>query len=257
MERKNFIVEKLKVRVFDTRAEMGKNAAIDAAESINRIIQTKGEATVVFAAAPSQNELLENLKLAEVDWKKVRAFHMDEYIGLPSDHPAGFGNFLDRAIFKSLPFKECFYIRDGGPDAEGIISRYTQLLEKYPPDIVCQGIGENGHLAFNDPPVADFNDPFPVKVVELDDICRTQQVNDGCFPCFDDVPKTAVTLTISALLKIPLQFTVVPGIRKADAVLKTLSGPITAECPASILRKHGNCVLYLDSDSAKKIENLF
>jgi len=257
MEKKNFIVEKLKVRVFDTRAEMGKNAAIDAAAYINQIIQAKGEATVVFAAAPSQNELLENLKTADVEWSKVRAFHMDEYIGLPAEHPAGFGNFLDRAIFKSLPFKECFYIRDGGPNAQEVISRYVQLLGKYPPDMVCQGIGENGHLAFNDPPVADFNDPHQVKVVELDDICRTQQVNDGCFPSFDAVPKTAVTLTISTLLKIPRHFTVVPGTRKAEAVLQTLTGPITTDCPASILRNHDNCTLYLDADSAEKIEKLF
>ena len=257
MEMKNFVVGKLKVRVFDTRAEMGKNAAIDAAAYINQIIQNKGEATVVFAAAPSQNELLEYLKQADVDWKKVRAFHMDEYVGLPSDHPAGFGNFLDRAIFKILPFKEVFYLRDGGTNAEEMVSRYTQLLEKFPPDMVCQGIGENGHLAFNDPPVADFNDPYIAKLVELDQICRTQQVNDGCFASLDDVPKTAITLTLSFLNKIPMQFTVVPGPRKAEAVFQTLTGPISTECPASMLKEHDNCTLYLDADSAEKIINLF
>ncbi|MDR2143385.1 MAG: glucosamine-6-phosphate deaminase [Treponema sp.] len=255
MGESTFFAGKLKVRVFDSREEMGRNAAGDAAERIKGIILKKGEATVVFAAAPSQNEVLENLKKSGVDWKKVRALHMDEYINLPADHPAGFGNFLDRAIFKSAPFMEIYYLRDYGP--EEAADRYAELLEKYPPDLVLLGIGENGHLAFNDPAVADFRDPKAVKVVELDDICRMQQVNDGCFASIDEVPKTALTLTMSALCKIPEKIITVPGAKKAGAVRDALAGPLSTACPASILRDYGNSVLYLDRDSAGKITELF
>jgi glucosamine-6-phosphate deaminase len=249
-----FSVGRLGVRVFDSRDEMGKNAAADAAERIKGILLKKGEATVVFAAAPSQNELLENLKKSGVDWKKVRALHMDEYVNLPADHPAGFGNFLGRAIFKSAPFMEIHYLRDYRP-AEAA-DRYAELLEKYPPDLVLLGIGENGHLAFNDPPVADFRDPKAVKLVELDEICRMQQVNDGCFASIDEVPKTALTLTMSALCKIPEKIITVPGAKKARAVRDALTGPVTTGCPASILREYDKSVLYLDRDSAGKITEL-
>jgi glucosamine-6-phosphate deaminase len=255
METKSFTAGRLKVRVFDSRDEMGKSAALDAAERIRRIIGARGEATVIFAAAPSQNELLENLKLQDLDWKKVRALHMDEYVDLPPEHSAAFGNFLDRAIFKSLPFMEIHYLREGGPDEA--VRRYTELLEKYPPDLVLLGIGENGHLAFNDPATADFNDPAAVKLVELDDICRRQQVNDGCFASIGEVPKRALTLTMSTLRKTPEKVTVVPGKAKAGAVLKTLTGEISVSCPASILRNCDRSTLYLDADSAAKIEGLF
>jgi glucosamine-6-phosphate deaminase len=255
MEKKTFTAGKLHVRVFDSRDEMGKTAAQDAAGRIKRIIRDKGEATVIFAAAPSQNELLENLVKADIDWKKVRALHMDEYVGLPAEHPAGFGNFLDRAIFKSVPFMEIHYLRAGTPGEA--LRYYTELLKKYPPDLVFLGIGENGHLAFNDPTEADFNDPQVVKLVKLDDVCRMQQVNDGCFAFFDDVPQTALTLTMSTLCKTPEKITVVPGPKKADAVLQTLTGPVTTACPASILRNYEHAVLYLDQGSAGKIEGLF
>lgn len=255
MEIKKFSVNKLSVRVFKTRGEMGENAAIDAAERINRIIREKGEVTVVFAAAPSQNELLASLRQMKIDWTKVRALHMDEYIGLSPEHPSGFGNFLDKAIFSFLPFMECHYMRETGN--EDPVSRYTQLIKRYPPDLVFLGVGENGHLAFNDPGVADFNDPVPVKLVELDDVCRKQQVNDGCFPGFDAVPAMAITLTMSAICKIPEKIAVVPGPRKAPAILKTLTGPITTACPASILQNQDRAVLYLDADSAAKIDAIF
>jgi len=253
MEKKHFNVGKILVRVFPNRNEMGKSAADDIAERINRIIRSRGEANVVFASAPSQNEMLENLKNKEVDWKKVRAFHMDEYINLREDHPAGFGNFLDRALYKFVTFKECHYMRGGGP--EETVKRYTQLMEKYPPDLVILGIGENAHLAFNDPPVADFNDPLLVKLVELDEPCRKQQVNDGAFAHIDEVPKTAITLTIPCLLKIPEKVAIVPGPRKADAIFNTLTGPISTACPASILRNHQSTI-YLDVDSAAKVDKL-
>lgn len=250
MERKQIKVEKLDIHVFDTRQEMGQTAARDAAARIKRFIAAKGEATVIFAAAPSQNEMLAALKEAKVDWTKVRALHMDEYIGLPADHPAGFGNFLRRAIFDHLPFKEVYYLYDNTVDPEVVCQRYSTLIEQYPPDLVLLGVGENGHLAFNDPAVADFNDPLKVKIVELDNICRTQQVNDGCFATLDDVPKRAITITMSAIMHVKETVCVVPGKLKTRAIDSMLNGEITTDCPASILRQHDNSVLYLDMDSA-------
>jgi len=240
----------LRIQAYETRMEMGENAAVDAADRLKRIIGEKGMANAVFAAAPSQNEFLASLLRQDVDWVKVRAFHMDEYIGLTEDAPQGFGNFLKEAIFDIVDFGEIYYLNGQAPDPETECERYAGLLETYPPDIVFLGIGENGHLAFNDPGVADFSDPLKVKVVALDDVCRNQQVNDGCFASLDDVPKSALTLTMSALMDIPDAIAVVPGKTKKDAVTKTVRGPITTGCPASVLQKHENAVLYLDRESA-------
>ena len=248
-------VEKLSVHIFDTREEMGKVAAEDAARRINAIIAKNGVANVVFAAAPSQNDLIENLLKADIDWSKVRAFHQDEYVGISAEEPAGFGNFLDRAIFKKVHFKELHYLLCCADEAEEKCEAYAELLRKYPIDLIFLGIGENGHLAFNDPAVADFNDPKMVKIVELDDVCRQQQVNDGCFATLDDVPKQAMTMTMSLIMNIPEAICVVPTIRKANAVYRALCGEVTTACPASILRNHPNAALYLDKDSASMLRN--
>ena len=181
-------VENLPVYIFNTRAEMGVKAAEDAAKIINETIAKNGVANVVFAAAPSQNDLLENLLKQDIDWTKVRGFHQDEYIGIDESEPAGFGTWLRRAIFDKVPFMELHFLLCSADEAEAKCAEYTELLKKYPIDLIFLGIGENGHLAFNDPAVADFNDPKMVKIVELDDVCRQQQVNDGCFPTLNDVP---------------------------------------------------------------------
>ena len=246
-------VVNLPVKIFENRAEMGAVAAKDAAKIINETIAKRGVANVVFAAAPSQNDLLENLLKEDIDWSKVRGFHQDEYIGIDASEPAGFGNFLDRAIFKKVNFKELHYLLCKADDAEEKCAEYTGLLKKYPIDLIFLGIGENGHLAFNDPAVADFNDPKMIKVVELDDVCRQQQVNDGCFATLNDVPKQAMSLTMSFIMSVPHAICVVPTIRKADAVYNALTGPITTACPASILREHNDAALYLDKYSASKI----
>ena len=248
-------VEKMSVHIFDTREEMGKVAAEDAARRINAIIAKNGVANVVFAAAPSQNDLIENLLKADIDWSKVRAFHQDEYVGISAEEPAGFGNFLDRAIFKKVHFKELHYLLCCADEAEEKCEAYAELLRKYPIDLIFLGIGENGHLAFNDPAVADFNDPKMVKIVELDDVCRQQQVNDGCFATLDDVPKQAMTMTMSLIMNIPEAICVVPTIRKANAVYHALCGEVTTACPSSILRNHPNAALYLDKDSASMLRN--
>ncbi len=246
-------VVNLPVHIFDTREEMGKAAAVDAAARINAIIAEKGEANVVFAAAPSQNDLLEHLLTLDIDWSKVRGFHQDEYVGIDASEPAGFGNFLRRAIFDKVPFKSLHFLLCDAEEAEKKCEEYTQLLKQYPIDLIFLGVGENGHLAFNDPAVADFNDPKMVKIVDLDDVCRQQQVNDGCFATLNDVPKNAMTLTMSCIMNIPHAICVVPTDRKANAIVGALEGPVTTECPASILRNHENAALYLDKNSASKL----
>ena len=241
----------LKVNIYDSRDEMGKAAGADIKACILKLLETKETINMIFAAAPSQNEVLASLALdKEIPWNRVNAFHMDEYIGLPSDAPQGFGNFLKRAIFGLAPFKSVNYIDISAADAEIECARYTELLKRYPTDIVVMGIGENGHIAFNDPPVADFNDPKAVKPVALDDICRNQQVNDGCFAKLDDVPKTAITLTVPTLFAGEYLFCIVPAKTKANAVRATLCNDINEKCPATILRRHKNAVLYLDGDSS-------
>lgn len=246
-------VENLPVYIYDTREEMGAAAAADAARRINAIIARRGEANVIFAAAPSQNELLENLLKSDVDWSKVRGFHQDEYVGIDADQPAGFGNFLRRAIFDRVSFKELHFLLCDAESAGEKCEEYSALLKKYPADLIFLGIGENGHLAFNDPSVADFNDPKIVKIVELDAVCRQQQVNDGCFVAFDDVPRQAMTLSMSYIMQIPEAICVVPTDRKAEAVRNALYGPVTTACPASILRSHANAALYLDRDSSSRL----
>ncbi len=253
MKSRNFTVENLAVSICPDRDAMGKAAAKDAAARINAIIAEKGEANVVFAAAPSQNETLAYLLEENVDWSKVRGFHQDEYIGLDPNHSAGFGNFLNRAIFHKVNFKELHYLLCPVDEAEEKCAQYAALLQKYPIDLIFLGFGENGHMAFNDPAVADFNDPKMVKVVELDDICRQQQVNDGCFNHIDEVPKQAMTLTMSFIMSVPHAIATVPTRRKAEAVLGALCGPVTTACPASILRQHPGAALYMDIPAAYKL----
>ena len=253
MEIKNCTVNKLAVSIHDSRDSMGKAAAKDAAARINAVIAKNGVANVVFAAAPSQNETLKYLLEEKVDWTKVRGFHQDEYIGLDPAHPAGFGNFLNRAIFQQVPFMELHYLLCKPEEAEQKCAEYSELLKKYPIDLIFLGFGENGHMAFNDPAVADFNDPKMVKIVELDDICRQQQVNDGCFATFDDVPKQAMTLTMSFIMSVPHAIATVPTDRKANAVYGALCGPVTTACPASILRNHNGAALYVDAAAASKL----
>jgi glucosamine-6-phosphate deaminase len=205
---------------------------------------------MIFGAAPSQNEMLAAL-VAEpgIDWGRVTAFHMDEYLGLPPAAPQRFGLWLKRALFDRVPFGAVHPIAPE-PDPEAGIAAYAGLLAAAPIDAVCLGIGVNGHLAFNDPPVADFADPLDVKIVELDAVCRRQQVDDGAFAREADVPRRAITLTIPRLLRADRLFCVVPGPAKRAAVRRALRDPIGEACPATALRGHPDCTLYLDKDSA-------
>ncbi len=247
-------VGQLNVIVYGSRKELGAAAAKAVAEKIREIQHSTPELRMIFAAAPSQVELLENLaKQKDLDWSGITAFHMDEYIGLSKNAPQGFGNFLRKYLFDRVPLKTVHFIDPEAADPEMECRRYAGLIAEAPIDIICLGIGENGHIAFNDPPVADFNDPVNVKIVSLDRTCRQQQVNDGCFKTIEDVPSEAVTITIPVFMAASYLFVVVPGPTKANAVFQTLHGPIDTSCPASILRRHAQTVLYLDRDSSRRL----
>ncbi|MCX6221545.1 MAG: glucosamine-6-phosphate deaminase [Bacteroidia bacterium] len=247
----SFNKNNLTVKIYSSREELGRAAALEAGTKITELQHTQQFVNIIFAAAPSQNEFLENLINHEgIEWERINAFHMDEYIGLPPTAPQGFGNFLKERIFDRKPFRSVNYLNGQCESREAECIRYGQLLSTNPVDIVCMGIGENGHLAFNDPHVADFKDKAQVKVVELDALCRQQQVNDGCFTSIGQVPTYALTLTIPALLNGRYIFCMVPGSTKALAVANTIEQEITERHPSTILRNHRSAILYIDTQSS-------
>lgn len=251
----NFKKDELEVFVLPDRASLGRHAAHTAAETIKALCTAKNEVNIIFAAAPSQNEFLETLAAdASIPWQKINAFHMDEYIGLPVDAPQSFGLFLQNKLFNRVPLKSVNLIDGRQTNIKQECLRYAKLLQQFPPDVVCMGIGENTHLAFNDPPKARFDDPETVKLVRLDNACRQQQVNDKCFEKLSDVPDYALTLTIPALLSAAYVFCMVPGEFKAEAIRHTLSGAITEQYPSTILRSHPNAMLFLDRNSYSLID---
>ena len=243
--------DQLQTETYSTRKELGVAAARAMAERMRDLLARQNRVRIVFASAPSQNEFLAELRTVPgLDWSRVIAFHMDEYVGLGTDAPQSFSRFLMNDLFSEAK-PGAFYPLDGlAPDPEAECLRYATLLKESPIDIVCAGIGENGHLAFNDPPVADFEDPKIVKVVDLTPISRVQQVHDGCFPDLRAVPERALTLTVPALMQAKHIFCMVPGPTKALAVRDTLLGPISTACPATAMRRHPSATLYVDLDSA-------
>ena len=243
--------EHLGVEIYATRKEMGVAAGKMVAARLKDLLQKQQHVTIIFAAAPSQNEFLETLAGEPgIDWQRVIALHMDEYVGLAADSPQLFRKYLEDHIINLVHPGEAYFLDGNVESPEEECARYARLLVEHPVDIVCCGIGENGHLAFNDPPVADFLDPKLVKIVELDEKCRQQQVNDGCFSSLSQVPTQALTLTIPALLSGRYLYCIVPGSTKAAAVRDSVKGPVSTSCPASVLRRHPRTVLYLDGDAA-------
>lgn len=238
--------DNLKVKIFENRTAMGECAADEAAQCIEKLLGEKKTINMIFAAAPSQNDMLEALCRKNLPWERINAFHMDEYVGLDKNHPQSFGRYLYDHVFGKVNFKSVKYISDYGED-------YAEILKKEHIDIICLGIGENGHIAFNDPGVADFNDTKLIKKVKLDDVCRMQQVHDGCFPTFDDVPEYALTLTVPEMFSADHLFCVVPAKTKAEAVWRTVNEDISENCPATIMRRHSAAVMYCDKDSGAKI----
>ena len=240
----------LTVRVCEDRRQLGIHAANAASETLRKLLAEKDLVNIVFAAAPSQNEFLAALAGdTTIDWNRVRAFHMDEYLGLAEQAPQHFSAYLKDHFFDLVPLREVHFLRGDATDPEAECRRYAELLLRFPVDVVFMGIGENAHIAFNDPHVAKFNDSRLVKVVDLDEACRLQQVNDGCFSRLEEVPATALTLTIPALMKADYLFCVVPGRSKAQAVYHTLRSGITEMFPSTILRTHPGAVLFIDKDS--------
>ncbi|MCG9793110.1 6-phosphogluconolactonase [Flavobacterium algicola] len=246
---------KQNINILSNKSTTGIAAGKAVEDCIIELLKTKDSIRIVFAAAPSQDSMLDYLtKSTLIDWKKIVAFHMDEYIGLNPGSPQLFSSYLDANLFSKVAVEK--HTIDVSNDVDQEIERYTQLLQQGPIDIVCLGIGENGHLAFNDPHVADFNDPKIVKMVDLDDACRIQQVNDGCFQSMERVPERAITLTIPTLFKGSHLFCVVLGANKSEAVKNTLTEPISTSCPASILTTHPDCKFYFDEEAYKQVASL-
>ncbi len=242
------------VSIFQTNEALGMAAAEEATHILQQSICEKGEANVILATGNSQLTFLKSLGTAPIEWSKINIFHMDEYIGLDPTHPASFPFFLRQHILNYIQPKTFFPVPPSSlQNAENVCRDYERLLFSHPADLCVMGIGENGHIAFNDPPFADFKDPRRVKIIKLAEASRWQQVGEGHFSSIDEVPTYAITLTIPALLAASHILALVPEERKSEAVYRSLTGPITEKCPGSILRTLHHAHLYLDTDSAQKI----
>ncbi len=252
---KKLKVDNLDVLIYETTVDMGKAAADFVQRKLSEAITEKGSANLILATGASQFKFLEALKERNIEWQKITVFHLDEYKDISDSHPASFRNYLKNRILDAVKPKKIHFLNGDAEDIEAEMNLYSEALKNHPIDIACIGIGENGHIAFNDPPVADFNDPKLVKLVTLDEACRNQQLGEGWFPTFDDVPEQALTLTITSILNCKAISCVVPDERKAEAVYNTLYHDISTDCPATILRNHKETKLFLDAASASKIDN--
>jgi glucosamine-6-phosphate deaminase len=250
---KFYYTDKLKVEIFNKTEDMGEASASLVSVKLEEAIRAKGIANLILGTGASQYPFLKALFKKKVEWNKINLFHLDEYIGLSNQHPASFRRFLKERIADKVKPGNVYYLNGDGSDISAEIKRYEELLKSHPVDVACIGIGENGHIAFNDPGVADFNDPQYLKVVEMDEACRKQQVGEGWFPTLNHVPKEAVTLTITAIMDCKTLSCSVPDERKAEAVFNSLTGEIRTSCPASILRMHNDAHLFLDRFAATRI----
>lgn len=251
---KQYKVGKLKVEIFDTEHSAGEASALFVSQQLSETIRSKGYANLILATGASQFAFIDAIQKLTIDWHKITVFHLDEYKGLPETHPASFRKYLKERILDKVTPRKAYYINGDIEDIDSEITHYEQLLRNHPIDIACIGIGENGHIAFNDPGVADFNDPKLVKIVQLDEDCRRQQLGEGWFPTLADVPEEAISLTIPAIMNCATISCMVPNKRKSKAVYDTLYSEISTTCPATILRWHPNTTLFLDQDSASELE---
>jgi glucosamine-6-phosphate deaminase len=252
----NRMYGRLWVGVFAGGSDLGRRAAQDLAESIHVTLRQQKTVSIIFASANSQLDFMAALRARmDIPWDRIVVFHMDEYVGLPASHPASFRCFMYRNLIDAVKPRAFFPINADAPETAAEMERYVALIDQYPPDICVMGIGENGHLAFNEPP-ADFRTRERMRVVTLDPVSRAQQVGEGHFPKLDDVPRQALSLTIPALLAPKNLFVVVPELRKAEAVKAALEGPVTPQCPASILREQPQARLYLDLESASLLSKV-
>ena len=239
------------LKIMPDKAQMGKAAATDGAEHIRSAIAERGDANIIVATGVSQFEILgELVQQPGINWNRVTGFHLDEYVGLAIDHPASFRGYLWQRFVSKLPLPlRAFHFLDGEADPRAECRRVSDIIRRHPVDVAFVGIGENGHLAFNDPP-ADFETDEPYLVVQLDDACRRQQSGEGWFPTFDDVPKQAISMSVRQILKSRAIICTVPDDRKAEAVRNSVEGPVTPQVPASILQRHSQCTLYVDKPAA-------
>lgn len=244
----------LRIEVYPTPKDMGAAAAKATAEALHRLSAQGETIPVIFATGASQLATLEALtQTTGLPWHQVIGFHLDEYVGLPIEHPASFRGYLRRNLTEKVPLKEFFEIDGTASNLQAASADYAAKLRSADPQLCLLGIGENGHLAFNDPEIADFTDPLTVKIVSLDQMCRAQQAAEGWFATPDDVPEQAITLTISTILRVPTLIVSVPGRRKAAILRRTLEEPISTACPATILREHPGTTVYLDEEAAKEL----
>ena len=247
----------LKAEVHPSRAAAGLAAARAAATALTGLAATRDSIGVIFATGASQFATLAALtSMGNLPWSQVRGFHMDEYVGIAADHPASFRRYMRERLVSKVRMNEFFEMDGNAPDPENTAQEYAERLHAADPQLCLLGIGENGHLAFNDPGVADFTDPVDAKIVRLDDVCRQQQAAEGWFAGVDEVAESAITLTIPTLMRVPKLIASVPGIRKAAIVKRTLYDPISTACPATILRTHPDVTVYLDPESASALDEL-
>jgi glucosamine-6-phosphate deaminase len=250
-------VSSLRLAVHPDRATMGAAAARHVQAEIVRVVALKGRARIMMACAPSQDdyyrELVPLARATSDVWRRVDVFHMDDYVGLSAEHPQSFRHYLRRHFLDHVPVAAFHPLRAESAVPEDEARRYGELLAAAPVDVISLGIGENGHIAFNDPPVADFADPLRVKVVEMDAACRRQQVNDGCFPTIADVPRLALSVTLPVFASAGMLCCIVPTVRKAAAVRDTLCAPVGPACPATLLRTHPRAALFVDDAAASEL----
>lgn len=247
-------VDRLRVKIYPDDVLMGEAAADYVEQVLVSVIDRKGKANIILATGASQFTFYKSLREKQsIMWSKVTVFHLDEYAGMSQKHPASFRKYLKERILNYIHPGKVYFLEGDADDLEGEVRRYENLLKDVEIDLACIGIGENGHIAFNDPPVADFKDPKLVKIVKLDEACRLQQLGEGWFPALNNVPTHALSLTVTGIMRARKISCVVPDERKADAVRKTLYDPVSEKCPATILRTHADCTLFLDGPSAGKI----
>ena len=249
----NFRAGNAEVQIFGSSPAAGEAAAQEAARIINSAIASQGRARVIGATGNSQIPLVERLVEQKIDWNAVELFHMDEYVGMKPSHPSSFRYWMRTRLVEKVHPGKVHYLAGDAAGLNAEIARYAQLLLEAPIDVAFVGFGENGHIAFNDPPVANFNDPATVKVIELDEACRKQQAGEGHFPDVAAVPRQAVTITCPGLFRANAWVCNVPDERKANAVRDAFEGPISEACPASLVRRHPNARVFLDTESASRL----
>lgn len=248
---KIFTIESLTVRLYGSPLDLAQDAAREVQAHLQEVLAAQGSARTILATGNSQLQFLDELfRLGEVDWSKITLFHMDEYLGISADDSASFRHYMRERVENKIKPKQFHYIEGNALEPIKECERYGRLLQEQPIDLCCFGIGENGHLAFNDPPVANFADVHPVKIVKLDEVCKMQQVKQGHFPNLASVPPYALTLTIPALCSVKKMVGLCPGKNKAQPIRDALRGPVSPACPASILRRQPHAVLLLDTESA-------